>query len=244
MEERRSLYDVLKGNLAAAGRRTFLHRLIYIGRHTFEEQQAVTQFYETTIKVINDGYCDEPLTGLFLWYNEYFVHSLEGSEETLNRHLQLLLEQIETGVIAISAMKVILVSYHIKQRFFQQWISRPVHAHTLPERISPDSDMDKTAQLLQTFIGKLYQLAELLQKQTASGLQLILDHLSERVPQLLPETELMEFLLSVSWLHDPQYLVSHFASLPHTDIDTELELPASTDFVPYNVFFTLPEPQD
>ncbi|XP_049808640.1 uncharacterized protein LOC126251931 [Schistocerca nitens] len=104
--------------------------------------------------------------------------------------------------------------------------------------------MDKTAQLLQTFIGKLYQLAELLQKQTASGLQLILDHLSERVPQLLPETELMEFLLSVSWLHDPQYLVSHFASLPQTDIDTELELPAATDFVPYNVFFTLPEPQD
>ncbi|XP_046995570.1 testis-expressed protein 47-like isoform X1 [Schistocerca americana] len=244
MEERRSLYNVIKENLAAAGRRTFLHRMIYIGRHNFEDQQAITQFFEATIKTINGGYCDEPLTGLFLWYNDYFIHVLEGSEETLNRHLKFLLKQIEASVIAISAMKILLMYHHIKQRFFQQWIARPVNAHFLPECISLDCDRDKTAQLLQTCVGKLYQLAELLQKQTVCGLQLILDHLSERVPHLLPEMELMEFLLSVSWLHDPQYLISHYATLPCTVPDTELELPAATDFVPYNVLYTTPEAQD
>ncbi|XP_047111960.1 testis-expressed protein 47-like [Schistocerca piceifrons] len=178
--------------------------MIYIGRHNFEDQQAITQFFEATIKTINGGYCDEPLTGLFLWYNDYFIHVLEGSEETLNRHLKFLLKQIEASVIAISAMKILLMYHHIKQRFFQQWIARPVNAHFLPECISPDCDRDKTAQLLQTCVGKLYQLAELLQKQNVS--------LSYLQPQILSH-------IMYSTLHLKHRIKNHFGRVFHLAVD-------------------------
>lgn len=41
-----------------------------------------------------------------------------------------------------------------------------------------------------------------------------MDHLSERVPQYLPECGLLDFLLGVPWLLQPQQMVSRYAQLP------------------------------
>lgn len=57
---------------------TYLHRIIYIGEHTFQDQEHITSVFNDIIKNINDGYYNqEILTGLLVHYSKYFSSLIE-----------------------------------------------------------------------------------------------------------------------------------------------------------------------
>nr|CAD7409910.1 unnamed protein product [Timema poppensis] len=56
--------------------RTYLHRLTYIGEHhlPLSGRENIISCFEKDIKLINEEYCDEKLTGMLLCYSSQFVH--------------------------------------------------------------------------------------------------------------------------------------------------------------------------
>jgi hypothetical protein len=56
---------------------TYLHRIIYVGEHSFSENPTVKQFFEGIIMKVNSQDPDEILTGFMLYYYRLFVHIVE-----------------------------------------------------------------------------------------------------------------------------------------------------------------------
>lgn len=58
---------------------TYLHRITYVGEHSFRDDPTVQQLYGEIIRDVNSEDPDEILTGFLLCYDGFFVHILEVS---------------------------------------------------------------------------------------------------------------------------------------------------------------------
>lgn len=59
----------------------------------------------------NSGYCPEPLSGVLLYYQRYFCHIVDGPEEILHKHLNLLLKQQNTH---LKSAKLLTAIHHVR----------------------------------------------------------------------------------------------------------------------------------
>ncbi|XP_049874404.1 uncharacterized protein LOC126372621 isoform X2 [Pectinophora gossypiella] len=63
--------------------------MIYTGEHTVTKN-LVTEKIGKSVNYVNSGYCDIPVNGVLLVYDSYFVHAIEGSEDSVFRQLRFL----------------------------------------------------------------------------------------------------------------------------------------------------------
>ncbi|PSN40595.1 hypothetical protein C0J52_10364, partial [Blattella germanica] len=94
---------------------TYIHRLIYIGQHSFGQNPTVQQFFEDIIKSVNIQDPDESLTGFLLHYEHLFIHIVEGSQATILRHLRRIFKAIDEGKAQLETMKVLITCHNIYQ---------------------------------------------------------------------------------------------------------------------------------
>ncbi|XP_026762853.2 uncharacterized protein LOC113521513 [Galleria mellonella] len=85
----RSVLNVVEENFQKVGLKAYAIRMIYIGEHTLPKDEIIKQFRKT-IQAVNASYCEINVRGLLLVYDSYFVHIIEGSEDTVHRHLRFL----------------------------------------------------------------------------------------------------------------------------------------------------------
>ncbi|XP_050351901.1 uncharacterized protein LOC126774418 [Nymphalis io] len=88
----KSLLNIEEDNFERLGLKSFAIRMIYIGEYLLPTDQLIKHF-EATINDVNAGYCDIKLCGLLMVYDSYFIHIIEGSEDTVHRHLRFLFER-------------------------------------------------------------------------------------------------------------------------------------------------------
>ncbi|XP_063382071.1 uncharacterized protein LOC134668554 [Cydia fagiglandana] len=97
----RTVLHVVQENFQSLGLKTYGIRMIYIGEHKAPREAMIEQIGKT-VDAVNGGYCDMKVTGLLLVYDSYFVHIVEGSEDTVHRLLRFL---FKTEVDWIEAME-------------------------------------------------------------------------------------------------------------------------------------------
>ncbi|CAH1112623.1 unnamed protein product [Psylliodes chrysocephalus] len=126
---RKTIYDILLENLKFSGRKTFIHRLIYAGIHTFPIEQnckfdtatPITKFFRNIInKTNNSVYVLEKMTGFLVYYDMHFIHLVEGDEDALGIHLRLLYESEDFD--KIEKLKLFAVVNHIHARMMTDWL--------------------------------------------------------------------------------------------------------------------------
>ncbi|XP_038206255.1 testis-expressed protein 47-like [Zerene cesonia] len=88
----RTVLNVVEENFERHHLKTYALRMIYTGEHTMTKQEIIQQF-EQTIHDVNASYCEINVHGLLLVYDSYFVHIVEGSEDTVYRHLRFLFQR-------------------------------------------------------------------------------------------------------------------------------------------------------
>ncbi|XP_075979112.1 testis-expressed protein 47-like [Anticarsia gemmatalis] len=93
----RTVLDVVEENFQKIGLKSHGIRMIYIGEHTLTKEEIIEHFRKT-MNAVNAGYCDINVSGLLLVYDSYFVHILEGSEDTIYRHLRFLFQREERWI--------------------------------------------------------------------------------------------------------------------------------------------------
>ncbi|PZC84290.1 uncharacterized protein LOC110370233 [Helicoverpa armigera] len=88
----RTVLNVVEENFQKLGLKAYAIRMIYIGEHTLPKEEIIHHFSKT-ITLVNSTYCEINVYGLLLVYDSYFVHILEGSEDTIHRHLRFLFKR-------------------------------------------------------------------------------------------------------------------------------------------------------
>ncbi|CAK1586299.1 unnamed protein product [Parnassius mnemosyne] len=88
--DNRSVLNVVEENFQRIGLKTYAIRMVYVGEHTLKKEEII-KLFSKTMRDVNSSYCDINVAGVLLVYDSYFVHIIEGSEDTVHRQLRFLL---------------------------------------------------------------------------------------------------------------------------------------------------------
>ncbi|XP_044758185.1 uncharacterized protein LOC123316272 [Coccinella septempunctata] len=251
--QRESLLDILCENLEQAKKNIYVNRIIYLGEHSFESDgpDGISDVFREVINEINSGYNDEPLTGIFLHYKKYFVHMLEGSEDSIMKHFHLLMDDDVHN--KLSKTKLVLVVNHINQRFVREWMDIPGKPATLLEKIDPDCDMEKSGRYIFNCVQKVYQLCreiremktkneddedslDLRKPTEPSSVSFDSSFYEEVLKAYYPEINLLQFLVQTRFLKDLEDYINIDGCPVVADSYQDEVWPIPSTMVPYTVF--------
>lgn len=154
---RKTLYDVVLENLEISNRKTYLHRLIIAGEHSFKDDQILHLFCESVDKT-NENFHYENLTGILLYYARHFIQMIEADETTIYRYLTYLLNNRLYN--KLGKAKVLMHTSHIKDRLFPDFVTY----FGVPSKILGDIKWEETPQEsgrhLYLFLRKFYNFVK------------------------------------------------------------------------------------
>ncbi|KAK6632659.1 hypothetical protein RUM43_013427 [Polyplax serrata] len=241
---RYDLLSVLQKAMKYSQKKIFLHRIIYIANYTQTAASDATQnsrvfniLIDSNIKLINEDYCEDVITGFGLFYSGYFINIIEGPEETLIKHLKSLVNTFDQNFQKspeVTRMKILLVSHHINKRYYASWNGRSASPPLLLEKIE-QTDNEASVRQIQNCIMKLYRMSEYLRNQNPNYLRAAMDNISELCRHYLPEVNLLDFLLSCPALIDLREYIETYGSVPDFSLYRETIWPLPSDFVPKNI---------
>ncbi|XP_074029656.1 uncharacterized protein isoform X1 [Leptinotarsa decemlineata] len=155
---RETMYDILLENFHIADRKTFIHRIIYVGEHHFSgEDDTIIQCFQKSVNQVNESFCLEPITGFLLCYRRHFVHMIEGDEDSINSHLHILLNDKELKQ-NLGVMKLLIHVSHINRRYISDWASYKAIPPKLLGQIDPNSSLEDSGRQIYNCIKKVYNL--------------------------------------------------------------------------------------
>ncbi|GJQ68474.1 hypothetical protein Trydic_g17051 [Trypoxylus dichotomus] len=251
-----SFLDALLQNFNLHERSTFVHRLIYIGNFVTNdpapEDQPLIEAFRRCIKLINERYFDEKLSGFLLLYDQHFCHVLEGSEESIIRFLTLMYEN-EILKMKLGTVKMVVVYHHLNQRLIEDWM-------VLVATQSPYSDEDDSVKKDESTnfykkhcIDKLYHLGLSLRQNKMPEHEDPLSKLFTRrrlkskstsgnkesvvkVSVFLPELEYIKRLLEALNVFDLNQYVELYNKVPYLDAYEEMIWPLPCEYMPMHTF--------
>ncbi|KAM0736019.1 hypothetical protein ACS0PU_009980 [Formica fusca] len=237
---RKTALDVIQYNLHAAGCNTYVTRVVYFGKY-YGTHEVLRKRMEDIIHDLQMDYSDMPITGLFLVYPKYYIHLLEAWEDIIYKHYKLMYTTKNNECKFGKAIP--LPSYHhVHQRFFASWC----HFYTIPPTligISEGHTLDDIQKQVSNCLMKMYTLCEYVAKESLDkksiNVQNVLRNLEDKAARNLPESTVLEFLLSVN---SPvlktveEYLQMHSDMSPSAFWDDNNVWPPPCDIMPRDVF--------
>ncbi|CAH0547979.1 unnamed protein product [Brassicogethes aeneus] len=225
--KRTTLYDVVLNNFKALKRETFIHRLIYIGEHCFKEPDELASLYEKIIYEINtSNLVDERQTGFLLFYPKFFVIIIDGSGNSICKHLKDIAKYREN----LPKLKVLVFIHNVNQRVCDTFYTFTSLPSQLVDKIDHMSDLQTTMTLTANCIKKMYELVtaflknlediELQKEQELKNqmLEMSMEQITKDLRgsksssilvvqfgmfrEFLPEYDLLDFLLNTKHLMD------------------------------------------
>nr|CAI5833950.1 unnamed protein product [Callosobruchus analis] len=246
---RKTLYDIFMENLQTLNRVTFIHRVIYAGKHKSSTQLPI--IFKTIINGVNNEYYRERLTGFLLIYSTFFIHVVEGSEDAILKHLSILLESPDHSD-CVGETKLLIQISNVLKRLSPESITY----HGVPSRtLTPlyeIANMTNTAQTLYKCLRQTYELikAFIRSKYELNGLRKSpVSHESRsdkkaRNANISPSNNAIP---STSVQDKDQYmqnlpemeLIEALIESPYTQkLESYYELLLDCDLIPYDIFST------
>ncbi|XP_044735742.1 testis-expressed protein 47-like [Chrysoperla carnea] len=241
-----SLLNVLKKNLEIANRVTFIHRVIYVGDHSFTEDPSIAEAFGTAMKLL-EGRGWEPLSGLLLYYERYYIHMIEGPEESIMRHLKRVFLNPKYSP-HLKRGKIVVAYHNINQRFFKKWGARTASPPTLLTNLDANANTDEYLRIIRSFLEKMYNLCKFLQipssddegdnnddsfeeEQTED-----MGEITKEAQDFLPEFALIDYLLQSQQLLDISSYIGQYKYLSALEPFRENVWPIEFEKTPYDVF--------
>lgn len=208
---RTSLLDVLQNNLKTANRNAFLHRYVYIGEYSYNDKN-ILDLMISIIDTVNDGYCEEPLTGVMLVLPRYFVHFLDGSEDSIVKHFTLLKEKNSEY---LGRCKLLVAFHHVNRRMFDNWSFKKEQPPAMLEKIKPTWDYQKTKPYIELCVKKVYSFMVTLRRIDLNKGRMLKGE-QKHLKEDLPSVTLLEFLSHSEYLYDFDQFMNIFHTNPVT----------------------------
>ncbi|KPJ14285.1 hypothetical protein RR48_05263 [Papilio machaon] len=225
----RSVLDTVEENFTRVGLKTYAIRMIYAGEHLVKKEEIIRMFSKT-VEDVNSSYCEIHVTGLLLVYDSFFVHVIEGSEDTVHRQIRFLFnleaqmckekakneaaeaaaqEKIEEGNIEGNAekeckifrrLKTIMVYHSMQTLMFSGWRALTARPPSLVGNLDVYGPIAEHMEQLRIFLNKMSKLCDLAEHEH----DLSFEGLSAVDPKIetLPEVTLLDFLLESRYILD------------------------------------------
>ncbi|CAG9860592.1 unnamed protein product [Phyllotreta striolata] len=262
---RKTLYDVVVENLKFSGRKTFLHRFIYIGRHSFKTEGDGIACFEKTVNT--DGI--EPISGLYLHYNQHFVHVVETDEGSIYKHLNLLFSSEDFD--KLSDLTLLGDLCHINNRLISYWatyVGTPKSLVNPPKKSEVETAKDAAIQAfncvnkINRLVDKMYGSSSVsLGKDVSSILEVqddedssakgetsasmssqlvtkssILGNLHSPFRDYLPERELLDYLIDSPYTQNLSRYLEFGGSITQVGEYSDKVWPVPEENIQYDVF--------
>ncbi|XP_068717613.1 testis-expressed protein 47-like isoform X4 [Montipora capricornis] len=186
--------------------------------------------YERLFKDLQAQVHGEAVTGLLLIYPLHIIHVIETSYSVLVKVIKDLEEdeQSISGMLLIT--RILVCTGDLNNRLFGQWNFKTLNlAVSRMQEFTTNEAIDIVVTEALTLIIKL---AEYLAKLPKISLANTMDHLPERVPDLLVRQDLMEYILSSQDLNTPSAYLMRYTTPMDIVLESELTWPMQTRLFP------------
>ncbi|XP_044183154.1 testis-expressed protein 47-like [Acropora muricata] len=231
---RLSLFDLIVERSRAQNKKQLVHRLVYISkiRQDVSDRREVGAHYERLFKDLQAQVHGEPVTGLLMIYPHHMIHVVETSYNMLVK----VMKDLEEDEQSISGMllntRILVCTGDVNNRLFGQWSFRNLNlAVSRMEEFNSSEAVEVVATEALTLIIKL---AEHLSKLPKISLANTMDHLNERVPDLLVRQDLMEYILNSQGLNTPSTYLYRYTTPVEIVLESELTWPMQARLFPLN----------
>ncbi|KAK9307288.1 hypothetical protein QLX08_002312 [Tetragonisca angustula] len=230
---RKSLLDVIRKNILAAGKVSYITRVVYIGEYTGTNWN-IEKKMESIMEDLEADYANNSISGLFLVYPDYYIHVLEAPEDIIYRHFKLLYSN-ESEDCKIGKAIFLPTYHHVHQRFFMKWY----HAYTVPPTLLQplkSYELSDIQHQMSICFNKIYTLCNHISNADRDHLvpmQEVMRSLGDKLTRLYPESTLLEYLLNAEspvLLTVEKYLDIH-ASVPLVNLYSDIIWPAPRDLI-------------
>ncbi|CAH1794611.1 unnamed protein product [Owenia fusiformis] len=236
--QRMSLLDMVEEKNRVNNKKTLLHRFVFVAKlnQNSTEQTEVGEYYDSLFKNLhNNNQNAEGVTGLMLVYPRLCVHVIESSTEMFQEILKDFCSNIEEGTGHIENAKVLVLSHDIPVRLYQQWNFRILDIR------APSGDdyetSESTYKVATDLVIQLLKLGSYLAKQPKLNLKNAMDSLHEKVPELLPQQDIIAYLVETedSCISKPSDYLNKYYRIPFdVCLESEKSWPMPTRLFPYN----------
>lgn len=225
-QNRKTIADYVRENMAQAGRKTFFQRVIVVCANLENlEFDDLKLKVNAIVEVCNQNLNNEVLTGIYIFYKNYSVLMVEGSEECVSRFLKGFSE-IEGEFY--SEEKLLLVQNNIRKVYFDNlhWLTEnPPNTNIEMDKDADPEDVQK--EQCDILIQKMHSLCGLLGKRSSMPNQIIDE---------LPEIPRLDVVLKCSFLLKASQFADMYLKLTDATDNDEKVWPVPYDHLPYGIF--------
>ncbi|XP_044310016.1 testis-expressed protein 47, partial [Varanus komodoensis] len=232
-EERSSLYELRLARQRENGKKSLLHRLIFLAKISpdLADKRDLAAYWEQLFTSLPScGYQGEGVTGLLLLYPTYVVHILEASSDVLYSILRDLRDVEQQQRVLILDAKILIMSHNLPIRLFQQWNYKVLN---MPgTQLGYDMPHEEPAEaIVCECLAVLLKLGMHLQKYPKSPKNLP-DTILEKVPELIVPQGTICYLLECQELLSPAEYLHLFDSPVDISTDSEIMWPLTERLKP------------
>ncbi|XP_018339816.1 PREDICTED: uncharacterized protein LOC108747066 [Trachymyrmex septentrionalis] len=240
---RKSVLDVIQRNLRVIDSKTYITRVIYIGKY-YETHEIFRKRMENIMRDLCVDDDNSSITGLLVVYPLYYIHILEAWEDMIYKHYELInLMFVISDDVCRFGKTISLPSYHhVHQRFFSAWCHVYMIPLTLPRTIEAQTLDDILKEVLKCLI-KVYTFCEyivnMMYEQSIAIKDVLLGDLGDKAARYLPESTVLKFLLSVNlpvFKSVEEYLQMYSDASPSAFWDDNNVWPPPCDIMPRDAF--------
>lgn len=225
-QNRKTIADYVKENMVQAGRKTFFQRVIVVSAN---REDLDLEDLKLKINMIADS-CSknlnhETVTGVYIFYKNYSVLMMEGSEQCVCWFMKGLAD-IEENLY--TSAKILLVQNNINRVYFDSifWVTENPPAFNKDE-LNIDNEDDAEKMQCDIVIQKIHNFCDLLRNKSSMHNQILCE---------LPEIPRLEIILNCNVLLTvPQFANMHLKLTDCTDNDEKV-WPIPYDHTPFGIF--------
>jgi len=214
-------------------KKNLIHRAFFISKTKDgnADRMEVGNHFDAFLKRMRNDFQTEPITGLMLIYMKHIVHVMECSADMI---LEMSRELVDLQKSFLSKSKILVISHDITTRQYQGWSFRTL------DIMEPGMDSYETSESVENLtvelLSQLLKLGSFLARQPKLNLKSAMDSLHDKVPELLPQQAVVNFLIEDN---DPcimtpaEYVQLHDQPFDVV-LDSDLVWPLPTRLFPYN----------
>merc|ERR1711976_67299 len=232
--QRTSLLDIIEDRNRTLNKKSLLHRMVVISKMYHQNFTEIGQWYEKFFKGVQNQYQCEGVTGLLLLYPRHCVHVVESCLEVLIELLRHVQHEADTGTGNMEASKILIVSHDIPHRQYNQWSFRILDIEA--PQIEDYETSEESDALVTDMLTQLLKLGAYISKQPKVSLKNAMDSLHDKVPEFLPQQDVIGYLLEneEQCITTPLQYLSKYDQPYDVVLASDLVWPLPTRVFPYN----------
>jgi hypothetical protein len=229
-----SMLELKQEKLRSINRKQLIHSVAIASKLSpnLVDKRDIKNHYEKIFKNCHVKYQGDGPTGILLIYPQHTLHYLEAPIELLNAIITDLNSLDNEGAL-FNGSRILNFSTGFEQRFYPQYSNRMVDLPSLAKGEIYQTHEPIEATVSQN-LSKIYTMGVQLSKLHQMEMKKTLDALPEKLPHLLVQQDVLEYLVNHEDLNTPSEYIRRYCTPYFNSLDSDFVWPIQAKLFPYD----------